>query len=114
MSLPITLAALPSRLSRCQPLPRAARRANGSRTRCAGLPHPQRPPARAPSTPHNPGPRMQSAAAVRGQPLRVAQPRRAGAARRGAVQTQALFSFLAPPKAKAGPGKAQVRGRGAK
>lgn len=52
---------------------------------------------------------MQSTAAVRGQPLRVAQPRRAaGAARRGAVQTQALFSFLAPPKAKAGPGKAQV------
>ncbi|PRW59283.1 putative plastid-lipid-associated chloroplastic isoform A [Chlorella sorokiniana] len=50
---------------------------------------------------------MQSAAAVRGQPLRVAQPRRASAARRGAVQTQALFSFLAPPKAKAGPGKAQ-------
>lgn len=40
-------------------------------------------------------------------PLAV-QPRRQPAASRRAVQTQALFGFLAPPKPKAGPSKAQV------
>lgn len=52
---------------------------------------------------------MMSAAAIRGQPLRAGQQRRAAAGRRTAVQTQALFGFLAPPKAKASPSRANVR-----
>lgn len=51
-----------------------------------------------------------SAAAIRGQAL-APQQRRAGAAARpargAALQTQALFSFLAPPKAKAANNRAK-------